>query len=219
MNENKRMIQDAGIRFFGSITASISHEVKNILAIINENAGLLEDLLLMHEKGGNLDTERIKNLADKIRGQVKRGDGIIKNMNRFAHSVDHLTEQVDLNELLALMVVLVQRMAFMKGVSIEPRSHLERIIITTNAFLLENLIWECLDFILNSEPCPGKITVVPNILNNGARVCFSGLTKGGQLNIDEFRNRIRGNFLDALQCDLYVDEESGDIVVDLPKSI
>ena len=44
-------IQDAqvglgGIQFFGKMAASISHEIKNVLAIINENAGLLEDICL-----------------------------------------------------------------------------------------------------------------------------------------------------------------------------
>ena len=37
------MIAREGFQFFGKMSASISHEIKNALAIINENAGLLED--------------------------------------------------------------------------------------------------------------------------------------------------------------------------------
>jgi hypothetical protein len=33
-----------GLQFFGKISASVSHEIKNVLAVIGENAGLLEDL-------------------------------------------------------------------------------------------------------------------------------------------------------------------------------
>ena len=36
-------IGGSGLQFFGKVSASISHELKNVLAIINENAGLLED--------------------------------------------------------------------------------------------------------------------------------------------------------------------------------
>ncbi len=43
-----------GLRFFGMINASISHEIKNVLAIISESAGLMEDLLLLAQKGGGL---------------------------------------------------------------------------------------------------------------------------------------------------------------------
>ena len=40
---------ETGLQFFGKMTASISHEIKNVLAIINENAGLLEDLALLSD--------------------------------------------------------------------------------------------------------------------------------------------------------------------------
>lgn len=219
MNENKEVIQDAGIRFFGRVTASISHEIKNVLAIINENAGLLEDLLLMYEKGGNLDTDRIKNLAGRVRDQVKRGDGIIKNMNQFAHSVDHLIEQVDLNELLSLMVRLAQRPASMSGANIESKAQSSQIVIWTNTFLLENLIWACLDLALNSELCPSEIILAPEILEEGARIRFTGVPGKTSLKFDEFKDEVSEHFLKGLQGDISFDRESGDIIIDLPRSI
>ena len=42
---NRNRVQDGGLFFFGKMSASISHELKNVLAIINENAGLAEDLM------------------------------------------------------------------------------------------------------------------------------------------------------------------------------
>ena len=44
--------EEAGLRFFGMMTASVSHEIKNVLAIINENAGLMSDLTQMMMKSG-----------------------------------------------------------------------------------------------------------------------------------------------------------------------
>ena len=39
------------LQFFGKISASVSHEIKNVFAVINEAAGLLEDFTIMVDKG------------------------------------------------------------------------------------------------------------------------------------------------------------------------
>ena len=57
----------AGLSFFGAMTASISHEIKNRMAVINEQAGLLEDLVLMSKKGKALEAERLLQLAGKVK--------------------------------------------------------------------------------------------------------------------------------------------------------
>ena len=66
MTTQWEMIAPEGFRFFGKMSASISHEIKNALAIINENAGLLEDLTLLAEQGRPTDPERLKKLAGSI---------------------------------------------------------------------------------------------------------------------------------------------------------
>ena len=85
----------AGLQFFGQISASISHELKNVLGIINENAGLLEDLTFMADRGVPLDPVRLKAMAESVKKQVGRANAIIGNMNRFAHSADRSYCTVD----------------------------------------------------------------------------------------------------------------------------
>ena len=58
MPGNESVIGEEGLRFFGTMTASISHELKNALSIINEGAGLLEDLAAMSARGMALDPAR-----------------------------------------------------------------------------------------------------------------------------------------------------------------
>jgi hypothetical protein len=53
------------------MTASISHEIKNVMAIINESAGLLEDYSLMAEKGMPIDPERLKVYLKELRLRFK----------------------------------------------------------------------------------------------------------------------------------------------------
>jgi len=69
---------EAGFQFFGKMSASISHEIKNALAIMNENAGLLEDYASMGEKGISVDLQRLKSLAGNVRIQIQRADEIVR---------------------------------------------------------------------------------------------------------------------------------------------
>ncbi|MGL1861353.1 MAG: sensor histidine kinase [Pseudodesulfovibrio sp.] len=108
-----------GLRFFGKVSASVSHEIKNIFAVINEAAGLVEDFTLMTERGMPIEPERLKRVANSIQGQIQRGDAIVKNMNALAHSTDEDIQKVDLVEALSLTVALATRMADMKQAKLE----------------------------------------------------------------------------------------------------
>jgi signal transduction histidine kinase len=127
------------LQFFGRVSASVSHEIKNVFAVINEKAGLLADLTLMAERGMPIDPERLKKTADSIQGQIRRGDAIVKNMNAFAHSTDEDTREVDLAEILELTVALATRMADMQQIRLSAAG-CEPVSLTANPFDLMRLL-------------------------------------------------------------------------------
>ena len=131
-----------GLLFCGTMTASMSHEIKNALAIVNENAGLLEDLILLSEKGRPLNPERLKTLAADIRRQVQRADGIVGRLNRFAHSAGQPVITTDTKEIFEFTAALAARMAAMKGVTITVAD--TPILLQARPFIVENLLWLCL---------------------------------------------------------------------------
>ncbi len=146
-------IESTGLEFFGKVTASISHELKNRMAIINEQAGLLKDLVLMAERGAEIDLDRLKQLSGAVKTQVAMGDGILRNMNRFAHSVDSPRRSVDIRSLLDLTTALAARLATLKGVNLELYPGPEAVEVNTSPFLLMNLIWLLIEAALRgSEP-------------------------------------------------------------------
>lgn len=102
---------------FSKISASISHEIKNTLSIINENAGLLDDFAQMAEDGAGVAVERVRSITKTIAKQVDRSNIIMKNLNRFAHSADTCPAHGNLKETLALMVDLTNRQAAMKNIT------------------------------------------------------------------------------------------------------
>ena len=77
MNIHSETVGGMGLQFLGKINASISHEIKNVLAVINENAGLIKDMLIMAEKGRPLDNARINTQVEKVLAQVRRADKIV----------------------------------------------------------------------------------------------------------------------------------------------
>ena len=127
------------LQFFGRVSASVSHEIKNVFAVINEKAGLLADLALMAERGMPIDPERLKKTADSIQGQIRRGDAIVKNMNAFAHSTDEDIREVDLAEILELTVALATRMADMQQIRLST-ADCEPVALTANPFDLMRLL-------------------------------------------------------------------------------
>jgi light-regulated signal transduction histidine kinase (bacteriophytochrome) len=71
------------LAFFGKVNASISHELKNILAIISEAAGLLQDLTEMAAKGKKIELEMLQTCSQDIIEEIQRGFATIKQMNKF----------------------------------------------------------------------------------------------------------------------------------------
>ena len=97
--------------FFGQVTASVTHEIKNHLALINEYNGLLADLLAAHARGRTLDLARLASLSAEVRKQVRQAGEVVGQLNRFAHSVDSPVEEVDLGQLVATFAALCARRA------------------------------------------------------------------------------------------------------------
>ncbi len=175
MNSDDKDIQydaigEAGLRFFGKVSASIAHEMKNILAIINENAGLLEDLTFAAQRGKAIDPERLNKACRQFTKQIHRADGILKNMSRFAHSVDNFSGQIDLHDLAGLIGNLAGRPAAMRKLVIEVEPPRSPVIFTTNPFLLENLIWLCLEFAFAATGAGGTLTLSP--VQTDSAVCL-----------------------------------------------
>lgn len=219
MNTKWDMIGEQGLKFFGKMSATISHEINNALAIINENAGLLQDFTLMADKGIPLDPKRLNSLAGKVIQQIRRAEGIVRNMNKFAHSVDESVKNVDIGDIVALVVALTSRVASMRDVSVEPKPAESPITITTNPFFLENLIWLCLDFAMDAAGEGNTIDIITEKTENGAQVRIMRVEDLAKAPLDGFPAERETALLDALKADLVADVEAGELVITLPRDI
>ena len=209
---------ECGLQFFGKMTASISHEIKNVLSIINENAGLLEDLTVMAERGRPIDPQRLNTLSQTVMKQIRRADTIIKNLNRLAHSADESHKSVDLNDTLELVVNLSQRFASMRRVTLQPKLQEHPMMIKTFPFLLMNLIWLCLDFAMNVTGDRKMVELIPQKTENGAQIRLGGIDSLTPSLMDVFPSESAKGLLDLLNAELVVSVEKKEIVVKLERS-
>jgi C4-dicarboxylate-specific signal transduction histidine kinase len=215
MDYQWNILGEAGFQFFGKMSASISHEIKNALAIMNENAGLLEDYVSMGEKGIAVDLQRLKSLAGMIRNQVQRADEIIRNMNSFAHSVDRAENAIEMTELLALMTRLAHRYATMLGVTLELKPPQKSITIITNQFFLEHLLWLCLEFAIDKTGDEKLVGLILEKAGNAVRIRFTGL-EDLHPRTDTFPTKAAKALLEAIGAKIGIDSGAGELVISFP---
>ncbi len=210
--------KDDDLAFFGKMTASISHEIKNKLATIKEESGLMADLFEMSERGRPLDTARIKELMEKIISRVDEIDVILKRLNSFAHSSDEPVRTFDLKELLDLIVGLCQRFASMKKVKLEAGASNERIQVKGNPFLLQRLIYAVIDKAMAAAGEGGKITVSLREAGKSAHLVFTGSFEN-PAKIKESAFEDVEHVLEILGAALAEEKSPPSIVIDLKESL
>ena len=167
----------AGMQFFGRTTASVSHELKNALAIIKENAGLLNDYLLMMDKGMPLEPDRLRLVTGRIDQQTQRADELIRHLNRFGHSVDDTFTSVDLNEVLALLAALSSREVSMQQATLNTEVEASPVMVKTTPFWLLTLLGQCLSFALQVMGPSKKLVVRVTKTEDGGLIRFEQLEK------------------------------------------
>ena len=154
------------VAFFGKITAGITHEIKNVLAIIQESSGLMEDILDVTEDGALPHKDKFIKSLNRIRGQIQRGSDISARLNRFAHSPDHCPASLDLNEITEQMVLLASRFVRLKNVVLESSPSDPPLVIKSDPVSLEMALFESIEILLNAIGSGGKITLSPRKIQN-----------------------------------------------------
>ncbi|GBC61241.1 sensor histidine kinase [Desulfonema ishimotonii] len=210
-------IYETGLRTFGRISADISHEIKNALAIINENAGLMEDLSALADQGMPVEPQRFRGLAANILKQIGRADDIVKKMNRFAHSTDEAVRQVDLGDTAAFVAALSGRLAAMHRVSLDPVPPDAPVLLTAHLFFLETLLHRCLSFAIRTTEPEKTVRIVTCPTEIGGQVRLCGI--GGLPHDAVFPGATEKALAEMLKSRLVTDAAAGEIRLDIPGDV
>jgi hypothetical protein len=213
-------IEFAGLRYFGQMSASMSHEIKNALAIIQESAGLLDDITRMARPGDGLPVERLGRIADMISRQVGRADNIVKTMNRFAHSVDAESTEVDVVTLLELAGALSDRLLRLRGVRLRLQAPPtdRAAVIQSSPFLLTELIWSGLNFAADHNVGDCTFDLGAYWDAGKLHIQIAGIDHWDTLNPSLFPGPDQQAIADRLAADIVMDAGRHAIVLALPRT-
>lgn len=152
--------------FMSAVTASMTHELQNVLAIINECRGLISDVLDMNQGVKLKRMDMIAKSLGMIKDQIERGKVISGGLNRFAHAHEDFAAGADLNRIAQQLGILAERIArlrkceFVIGLAKEP------VVAAGNGVLLFLLVFEAMRACLDSVE-QGKIHL--QVSRDGAR--------------------------------------------------
>ena len=87
-----------GFLYFEKIISTLSHDTINAFSVINEMAGLQQDILEDPTEGAAIDAEELAAICVKIRAHVQRGKTAIRGINWITHRADQPEAMTDINE-------------------------------------------------------------------------------------------------------------------------
>ncbi|SMC94706.1 hypothetical protein SAMN02746065_11685 [Desulfocicer vacuolatum DSM 3385] len=147
-------------RLLGKLTASATHEFQNVLAIIKESAGLMEDVLAFTPmEDAEVLEQRLGMPLSTIKKQVARGVDLVSCLNGFAHSTDHVRCKVDVQVLVNNLLALSRRLAANTGVDLALEEKETPLYMETDAVQFQLCIYYALESLFSALPARSLITL------------------------------------------------------------
>ena len=189
--------EDREAEFIGKITAAATHELRNILGIVKESAGLIADIVSPFrrevracasvspsDRPGSLQPDKIMRAVGRIEAQVKRGSEFLTSLNQFAHSLDHAEDEIDLEEAARQLPFLCQPVAKQGRHDVQAQPGDQELTVVVNLLRLQMALYAAVECCLEQLPEGGTLNIQP--LRHGDRpsVEFSGESGGEEVSLN-----------------------------------
>jgi len=204
------------LMFFGSVGASISHEMKNVLATINEMMGLLDDLSQASASGRRLNPERLQTIAGRMKIQIGRGDGILQGLSRFAHSADSVEDNIEIGDMILFILRLAVRRAAAHEIELDPILPKDPVSVTTNAFALEHLLWAGLEEVLRLCTPKTALAIKLQVEARGPVIRLQAQRPIGPVEKDSIGSSIVTDLAQRIGASVEANPQIGELAIQLP---
>ncbi len=158
---------------FGSVTASLSHDLGNVLATMQAAAGLIDDYVVGAAEGELIEVEHIKPVLDRIERNVTRGFDLVRLLNWIAHSIDQSQRRPALNEVIEKAAASARYFARQQCVELEVAPNAPSGTVGICAIDLHILLFSCFRFAADHAPNGASVTCEVENSREGLNVVFT----------------------------------------------
>jgi two-component system, NtrC family, sensor kinase len=115
---DERLVQAHKLAALGELSAGLAHEINNPLAVIRQEAELLQELLPAAVLVNLPDGQDVQDSLGEIIRQVDRCKSITHNLLNYARKNDPVIQAMDVNAIVDDMVRLMEKEAMHRNISI-----------------------------------------------------------------------------------------------------
>lgn len=206
------------VYFMGRIAAATTHELRNILAIIKETLGLLEDLAGFSPKDTSIEQYQVwlKKSLITMTDQVMRGITLVQHYNRFAHVPDHPVLQINVRDSIQHLITLCAHIIRLRQVKVEQEIATDDpdISLVTCPLYFYMTIFFIMDRFMNQLPRGSKIIIKVDRTYEDTVVSFRSIVPEGKPPEDflsDLANVSIEVFSDIIKTEYYWDEKNGTV--------
>jgi len=119
--KQEQLVEAEKLASIGTLAAGVAHEINNPLAVINEKAGLIQDILGPAESFTG--KERVLSLLEGVGHSVSRCSTITHRLLGFARRMDVVPQALDLDETLREVLEFLDSEILFKSIKVERTSN------------------------------------------------------------------------------------------------
>jgi len=169
----------------GRLAAGVAHEINNPLAIIDQKAGLLQDIINADPELSKRD--RIPKITNSILKTVERCRIITHRLLGFARRMDVEYEQLDLNDVVKDVFSFIENEAFNRNIQLDKKLDENLPVISSDRGQLQQVFLNILTNAYAAVNDGGNIAITTQLADD-ENVCVSIQDDGRGMSKEELKN-------------------------------
>jgi two-component system, NtrC family, sensor kinase len=156
---DEMMMQSSKMAALGKMAAGIAHEINNPLAVINEKAGWLKDLLGMEDVKDSKNWQDFAETVGKIEQHVVRAKTVTHRLLGFARRMEPVTERVNLNSVLDETIEFLKNEARYRNIEIQSNYAPDLPLTTSDSTQLQQVFLNIMNNAIDAIGKEGRILI------------------------------------------------------------